>query len=130
MPCIDLPLESLKTYTGTNPKPAGFDDYWIRALKELDGVDPQPVLKKSEAIHRKMQRCLICGSPELVGRGFMQSISALVISQNLVPLCWNFMATQETAVLGQTSLLLSPRGSPLLPWIVADKEEKVRMPAE
>ena len=53
MPCIDLPLESLKTYTGTNPKPAGFDDYWIRALKELDGVDPQPVLKKSEAIHPK-----------------------------------------------------------------------------
>ena len=25
---FDLPLESLKSYEGTNPKPSDFDDFW------------------------------------------------------------------------------------------------------
>jgi cephalosporin-C deacetylase len=42
MPQVDLPLEELWTYSGTNPKPDDFDRYWSEALAELDAVDPQP----------------------------------------------------------------------------------------
>lgn len=50
MPCLDKPLSELETYTGTNPKPRDFDAYWARALKELESVDPRPVLEPSKAI--------------------------------------------------------------------------------
>ncbi|MCW3793041.1 acetylxylan esterase [Paenibacillus sp. LS1] len=32
----DMPLEQLKTYNGSSPKPDDFDGYWERALLELD----------------------------------------------------------------------------------------------
>lgn len=35
MPVFDFPLEQLKTYQGQNPRPADFDAYWEKALKEL-----------------------------------------------------------------------------------------------
>ncbi len=50
MPCLDRPLNELETYTGLNPKPPDFDDYWKRALEELDRVDPNPRLERSGAI--------------------------------------------------------------------------------
>ena len=50
MPCLDYPLAQLQTYTGTNPRPADFDDYWTRALAELDSIDPKPELKRSDAL--------------------------------------------------------------------------------
>ena len=53
MPSLDLPLVELEKYTGINPKPVGFDDFWDRALRELEAVDPQPVLEKSDSIHPK-----------------------------------------------------------------------------
>ncbi|SEO17021.1 alpha/beta fold hydrolase [Paenibacillus sp. OV219] len=39
MPTIDMPLHELKTYSGINPRPSDFDDYWERALNELRQVD-------------------------------------------------------------------------------------------
>lgn len=51
MPCLDKPLHELETYTGTNPKPADFDKYWLHALRELDSIDPKPELKRTDAIH-------------------------------------------------------------------------------
>jgi cephalosporin-C deacetylase len=36
-----MPFEKLKTYKGTNPKPANFDAYWKKALAEMRAVDPQ-----------------------------------------------------------------------------------------
>lgn len=36
MPEMDLPLDKLKKYTGTNPCPADLDKYWKEALDELD----------------------------------------------------------------------------------------------
>ncbi|MFC4736988.1 alpha/beta fold hydrolase [Bacillus daqingensis] len=39
MPVIDMPLEELYTYQGRNPKPADFDEYWERALAELDAIE-------------------------------------------------------------------------------------------
>lgn len=44
MPLLDKPLDELRTYKGINPKPADFDQYWARALSELDATDPKPEL--------------------------------------------------------------------------------------
>lgn len=41
MPLIDMPLEELKQYTGINPRPDDFDEYWERALAEMRATDPQ-----------------------------------------------------------------------------------------
>ncbi|MEA4888636.1 MAG: acetylxylan esterase [Clostridiaceae bacterium] len=40
MPLIDMPLEALRTYQGTNPRPEHFDAYWHDALQEMQAVDP------------------------------------------------------------------------------------------
>ena len=48
MPLVDLPLSELYRYQGRNPRPADFDAYWDRALRELDGIDPAPVLSPAE----------------------------------------------------------------------------------
>jgi cephalosporin-C deacetylase len=47
MPLVDLPLEQLKTYAGTNPRPADFDAFWDTALKELAAIDPEVELRPS-----------------------------------------------------------------------------------
>ena len=39
MLAFDLPVDQLPDYRGRNPRPADFDDYWSRALTELDTVD-------------------------------------------------------------------------------------------
>lgn len=38
---FDMPLDALKTYQGRNPRPNDFDQYWDRALAELDRLDPK-----------------------------------------------------------------------------------------
>lgn len=45
MPLVDLPLKSLETYRGMNPRPKDFDAYWAAALSELDAVDPDVQLE-------------------------------------------------------------------------------------
>lgn len=47
MPLFEMPLEELKSYTGTNPTPEDFDEYWRRALDELHSTTPNLELKKS-----------------------------------------------------------------------------------
>ncbi len=37
---FELSSEELAVYQGTNPRPADFDEYWDKALLELDAVDP------------------------------------------------------------------------------------------
>lgn len=44
MPMIDMPLEQLKTYKGSSPKPADFDAYWETALAEMHATDPEVTL--------------------------------------------------------------------------------------
>lgn len=39
MPAFDFPLETLKQYQGSNPRPSDFDAYWAQALQELHAVD-------------------------------------------------------------------------------------------
>jgi cephalosporin-C deacetylase len=42
MPLLfDMPVEQLHTYQGTNPRPADFDEYWDRALAEMNAIDPK-----------------------------------------------------------------------------------------
>ena len=48
MPIVDMPLEQLKSYMGTNPRPDDFDEYWERGLKEMRETDPKTELVKNE----------------------------------------------------------------------------------
>ena len=38
---FDLSSEELAVYQGTNPRPEDFDQYWDKALLELDAIDPE-----------------------------------------------------------------------------------------
>ncbi len=42
MPMLDMPLQQLRSYTGSSPCPADFDAYWDRALAEMNATDPAP----------------------------------------------------------------------------------------
>ncbi len=57
MPAFDLPLDQLKTYPGTNPRPADFEAYWDAALAELDALDPQVELVPNNAIAHPAVEC-------------------------------------------------------------------------
>lgn len=41
MPLLDMSLDKLEKYQGTNPKPTDFDEYWDTALAEMHAIDPQ-----------------------------------------------------------------------------------------
>src|SRR5688572_13887185 len=45
MPLIDMPLEKLKGYEGRTPRPADFDEYWDRALAEMEATDARVELE-------------------------------------------------------------------------------------
>ncbi|MEM1165915.1 MAG: acetylxylan esterase [Planctomycetota bacterium] len=57
MAFLDLPLDHLQTYTGTNPRPAGFDGYWDRALAELDETEPAPEITPARGFSVPFARC-------------------------------------------------------------------------
>lgn len=40
MPLVDMPLNELKSYEGSSPKPHDFDSYWEKALADLDATAP------------------------------------------------------------------------------------------
>lgn len=48
MPIVDMPLEELKRYGGTNPRPADFDPFWDRSLKEMRAADAQPEFRPAD----------------------------------------------------------------------------------
>ncbi len=45
MPIVDMPLKELLQYEGRNPRPADFDEYWEKALAELDATDANVELR-------------------------------------------------------------------------------------
>ncbi len=58
MPLLfDMPLEELKEYRGTNPRPADFDEYWDAALKEMRAVDPQIEIVPDETFQVPFATC-------------------------------------------------------------------------
>jgi len=49
MPLLfDMPLKQLKTYKGTNPRPADLDAFWNRGLAEMRRINPKTELKRAE----------------------------------------------------------------------------------
>lgn len=42
MPCVDMPLEKLKSYMGISPCPDDFDEFWDSSLAEMRAIDPNP----------------------------------------------------------------------------------------
>jgi cephalosporin-C deacetylase len=48
MPDFEMPLQELRRYTGTNPRPADFDEYWENALAELSGKAPDAVFEPAD----------------------------------------------------------------------------------
>jgi len=57
MPIFDKPLDELKLYQGTNPRPHDFDAYWDAALEEQSKTDPKVVLERSGALSSKKVEC-------------------------------------------------------------------------
>ncbi|WP_221030437.1 acetylxylan esterase [Actomonas aquatica] len=57
MPAFDFPLDRLKTYQGTNPRPADFEAYWDTALAELDAHDPQVELTPNGTLNHPLVEC-------------------------------------------------------------------------
>jgi cephalosporin-C deacetylase len=51
-----MPIAELEKYAGTNPRPADFDDFWTRALAELEKVDPQ-VERRDAEFQAPQARC-------------------------------------------------------------------------
>jgi cephalosporin-C deacetylase len=50
MPALDKPLHELKEYRGINPRPGDFDDYWAKALEELDATKPNIEMKPVDVL--------------------------------------------------------------------------------
>jgi cephalosporin-C deacetylase len=48
MPLVDMPIEELKKYNGTNPKPADFDVFWDKSLEEMEEINPDVELVKAD----------------------------------------------------------------------------------
>lgn len=54
---FDKPLPELRKYTGINPRPADFDQYWDESLAELDAVDPQVELIPNDTLPLSNSEC-------------------------------------------------------------------------
>ena len=48
MPVLDMPLEQLEKYTGRNPKPSDFNEYWERGLREMHSLEKNVKLVPSK----------------------------------------------------------------------------------
>ena len=48
MPQLDYPLEELRQYMGSSPKPKDFDQFWDKALSELDDTGLDYTIEESE----------------------------------------------------------------------------------
>ena len=57
MPLIDKPLPELRKYRGINPRPSDFDNYWRKALQELDATAPAPEFVANKTIQPSFAEC-------------------------------------------------------------------------
>jgi len=53
---FDLPLERLRTYSGTNPRPPDFDEFWEASLEEMRALDPRAEMQPAE-FQTPLARC-------------------------------------------------------------------------
>lgn len=54
MGVFDLSVPELKQYQGINPKPADFEEYWERGLREIETIDPLVTLVPAAYQHPTM----------------------------------------------------------------------------
>lgn len=45
---VDMPIEELKQYQGSSPRPVDFDRYWDDSLVELEAIDPAVEMRRAE----------------------------------------------------------------------------------
>ncbi len=45
---FDMPYEQLLVYKGTNPRPNDFDDYWEKAVDDLNALDPDVKIEPAD----------------------------------------------------------------------------------
>ncbi|GHV03533.1 acetylxylan esterase [Clostridia bacterium] len=57
MPILDMPLEALYKYEGRNPKPADFDAYWEKGLKEVAVTPLKMQTAKAQKIEPRNAEC-------------------------------------------------------------------------
>ncbi len=55
MPLVDMPLEDLLRYKGVNPCPNNFEEYWAKALKELDEQSLSYTIEKDEFMSKDVE---------------------------------------------------------------------------
>jgi len=55
MPLIDMPVDALKIYMGTNPRPDDFDAYWDAALAALDRTDADITLARANILSKSAE---------------------------------------------------------------------------
>ncbi len=48
MPVFEMPLEKLKVYQGTNPRPSDFDEYWDRGLSEMREMESDTQIEPAD----------------------------------------------------------------------------------
>ncbi len=48
MAVVDMPLAELEVYMGKNPRPADFDQFWSKAMGDMDQVEPNITMTKSD----------------------------------------------------------------------------------
>lgn len=76
MPILDMPLDQLKNYQGTNPKPSDFDEFWDASIASLDGIDARVELKPYD------MRCAIADCFEMT---FTSTKGARIYAKLLKP---------------------------------------------
>lgn len=79
MPLIDMPLEKLRQYQGCNPKPNDFEEYWQRAIAELDATPSEVELVAADYVHPAAD----CYDMYFTGVGGSRIYAKLLIPKNI-----------------------------------------------
>jgi len=58
MPLVDMPVEKLFEYKGISPCPKDIDEYWDKALAEMNRVNHKAEFIKKD-FPSKLQKCMI-----------------------------------------------------------------------
>lgn len=57
MGLFDLPVQKLKTYRGTNPRPKDLDSFWDHSLREMRSLDPRVELLPNRTVEVPYAEC-------------------------------------------------------------------------
>ena len=123
-----MPLAELRAYQGRNPKPADFDAYWDRALRELDATDPALELKP----HPGPATFAECFDLWFTGVGGARIHAQYVrpkAPRERHPAVLKFQAIRATQVTGSTSWPGRRRAWRSPPWTCAARAAFPRTPA-